>query len=408
MTQQTPDQDERRVDPAAVTTSPDDAGSSAADVPEAAVASGRRWLPRARRARIAAACVVALVLVSGTGLVWLQSGRSILGTHAGEGVLAFLPDWLPDDVAFRYPGRDVTVYELNQHVEMLRALYGIEPRAKAQLRDTFRRDAAKSYAVSLELDRAARDAGITIADKQARDALGKIVAEKLGEGPQAYPEFIRTLADKGTSEQVVLQEVKRRLAMGRLFNQVVADVGEVTDAQVEAAFEKRRGSLGTPQLRRIANIVVRTEDAAKSVVTDVRSGTAFADAARAHSLDASTKDDGGDLGELNKEQLEPGYGDAAFAAAKGAVFGPVRTQHGWNVGLVRAVIPSQPAEFAAVADDLRQALQDEAYLQRWRSWLKGMITSAGVRYAEEYRPADPDAPPDVTPDRPGAPTEPPR
>ncbi|MGH3451302.1 MAG: hypothetical protein ACRDQW_11380 [Haloechinothrix sp.] len=47
--------------------------------------------------------------------------------------------------------------------------------------------------------------------------------------------------------------------------------------------------------------------------------------------------------------------------------------------------------------------QAEASLAAWRSWLGKRIADADVRYADAYRPTDPDAPPETAPTDPAAP-----
>lgn len=362
---------------------------------------GRLWRAWSRRTRIVVAVVTALLLAGAAGTGWLSSGRSIAGLHAGEGVLSFLPAWLPDGVAFRYGDHDVPIEELDRHVQMLRALYGVQAPHGKRL-DRFRRDVAKSYAVSLILDDAAADHDIQVADKQARDTLTRFVGERLGAGPDAYSRFIATLADSGTSERVVLEELKRRLAMTRLFDTVTRDVGEPSDQDVRAAFDARQDHLATPERRRISNIVVQTKDDAAQVLRELEGGASFADVAARSSLDGSTRDKGGDLGTLSRDELEPDFADAAFAADAGEPFGPVRTQHGWNVGKVARVVPGAPARFDAIKDELRQELASERALTEWRAWLRAAIADADVRYADDYRPADPAAPPDTSPTEPGS------
>lgn len=351
---------------------------------------------RPRRRKVIAALLALLLACAGV-FAWLQSGRAILGTHAGEGILSFLPGWLPDDVAFRYGDREVTVDELDRHVELLRALYGVQPPKGDKRMAAFKRDVAKSYAVSLILDDAAQRRGIEVADKQARDTLSRFVTERLGPGPEAYRQFISTLTDSGTSERVVLAELKRRLAMTQLFETITGGIAEPSDEAVRQAFTAREKDLAQPETRRLSNIVVETKDDAEQVLRELSGGASFADLAARSSLDASTRDSGGDLGAVSRADLEQAYGTAAFATGEGERFGPVRTQHGWNVGTVERIVPAEPARFDAIREDLRQQLASEKALVRWREWLRQVIADASVRYADEYRPGDPAAPPDTSP-----------
>jgi len=362
-------------------------------------------MPRSNRLR-AVLVVVLVVLLAGTGgFFWLKAGKSILGLQSGEGVLSFLPTWLPENVAFQYGDRDVSVDELNSELDTLRALYGVQVPTDGNQLAAFRKDAAKAYAVSLILDRAAADNGIVIADKTARDTMSRFVQEKLGNGADAYSKFVAALGDQGTTEQAVIDELKRRLAMAQLFDKITAGLPAVTDQDVQAAFAQRKNSLGTPEKRQIANIVVASKDDADRALAAIRSGTPFATEAQRVSLDGSTRDKGGDLGAVSRDQLEQAYGDVAFAATPGQPFGPVQNRYGWNIGQVGQVTPPVPADLAQVKEPLRQELTVERALEKWRSWLGDQIKNAHVRYADEYRPADPDAAPGDVPTQAGIPQE---
>ncbi|SNR82326.1 peptidyl-prolyl cis-trans isomerase C [Haloechinothrix alba] len=367
-----------------------------------------RW-PRARGGRAAVAAALVVALLATGGYFWLQSGRAVFGTYAGEGVLSFVPAWLPDDVAFRYGENLVTEEELDEHTDMLRSLYGISAPSDGEERQQFDKDVAKSYAVSLVLQRAAQQREISVPDKQARDTLTRFVSDRLGEGPEAYNQFIQSLSEQGTSEEVVLDELKRRLLIAELSDAVAGDVGKVTDQEVEKAFDERKEELGTPERRAISNIVVGTEDEAERVLEQVRSGTPFAEVAREVSLDGSTRDDGGDLGTVSERQLEESYAQVAFEAEQGELFGPVKNQHGWNVGRVDEIHSPEPAEFDEIKDQLAQQLRTEAALEKWRSWLGERIAEADIVYADEYRPEEPEALPTMPPTSPsisnGEPTQ---
>lgn len=348
--------------------------------------AGRFRLPRTRRARIVLAIVLLLVGGAGTGgYVWWAAGQ------------------LPDDAAFRVGDRVVNADELSQVTDTWRALYGVQPPKDSGPLDRFRRDAAKAHAVSLILDKAVQERGIVIADKTARDTLSRFITQQFGEGAQARDQFVQALGNAGTSEQDVLDEVKKQLAMAQLFDAVTKDVAQVTDQDVRDAFASRKDELGTPERRQLNNIVIRTKEEADQVVADLRDGASFEALARQRSIDSATRDKGGDLGARTRRQLQPDYAQAAFATAAGEVFGPVQNQFGWNVGKVVEIMPPVAPEFEQVREQLKQQLQLEKSLQTWRDWLADRIRDADVQYSDDYRPADPDAPPSVRPGQPAMP-----
>lgn len=334
-----------------------------------------------RHRRLVIAVVIALVAAVGGGYYWYSSSV------------------LPDGVAFRLGEHDVTVDDLDRQTDTLRALYGVQAPADPAKLDTFRRDVAKSTAVAMILDRAASDRNVVVADKTAQDTLGRFIAQQYGSGADARDKFIQALGTVGTTELSVLTEVKRQLAVNQLFEQIAAGM-TVSDPDVEKAFPTHKDGLGTPERRDLRNIVVSSQAEADQIAGDLKNGAAFETIAGQRSLDGSTKANDGSLGVVAANQLDKAYADAAFAAPANSVFGPVQTQHGWNVGKVGQVMAPVPAVYDQVKDKLKQQLQLEGQLSKWREWLASSITGASVEYADGYRPADPDAPPQG---QPGAP-----
>jgi len=295
---------------------------------------------------------------------------------------------VPEDAAFVYGDTVVTKSDLDKRIDALQALYGIAEPKGAKQRDTFRRTAAKAYAVTLILDDQAERLDIKISEKKARDLLDRYIDAQFGN----RDEFVRVLGNVGTSERAVLAEIRRQAATMEMRRKIVGKV-TVNDAALRTAFDRRKADLAVPEQRRLQNIVVPTKSEADSVAARLRAGESVADLAAEVSIDAASSKSGGDLGLLSRDQLEAPVGRAAFGAGKGQVYGPVKGEHGWNVGVVAEIRAPQPADFAVMGETFRAQLIQEQENARWTTWLTKVIRAANVHYAKAYRPADPDAPP---------------
>lgn len=319
---------------------------------------------------------------------------AVVGGVVVGGVAFAHRDDLPADAVFRYAGTTVTRDELHQRVEVLSALYGLRAPSDPTRLDTFNRDAAKSMAVGMVLKGATADRSIVISDKQARDQLAKLIDQQLTGGQQQFTDF---LASSGISENDVLDEIKQQLATSDLAQQVTADVPPVTAAMAKQTYDSRRADMVSPQERHLLNIVVASKADAERVLRYARQGTAFAVLAATWSRDGSTKEHGGDLGTVAASDLDATYATAAFAAPAGGLFGPVRTQYGWNVGKVVGITPSAPVSFAKMRASLEAALRSKEQIDAWTAYLGGLLKDAHVQYADAYRPADPTALPSGVP-----------
>lgn len=317
---------------------------------------------------LSVAGVLAVVIAIVVGLAWRPWASEV-----------------PGDAAFVVGDRAVTVTELDRRNESLRALYGVQEPSDEAERAVFRRQAAKSMAVGIVLDRAADEASVQVPDEQVDSTLRSFLDAQFDGDRQA---FLDALANVGTSEDDVRDEIRRQLRLRELLAEVAGDVVIGAD-DLERAFQERQQELATPERRRVRNIVVATRQGAVRVRRQLDAGTDVAPLARRVSIDAATRDRGGDLGEVTRDVLVPAVGAAVFDAGLGKPYGPVQGPQGWNVGVVTEVSPRLPATLARVGDDLRATLEAEESQRRWSAWLEEELRAAEIEYADAYRPEDP-------------------
>jgi len=343
--------------------------------------------PRRRKGRILLVVALLLLASAGTGgFVWWKSTT------------------LPDGAAFAVGDRVVMESELQRRMETMRALYGVEAPAGAPERmDDYRRAAAKSYAVAMVLTDKADEMDVSTSDTAARATLDGYISRQFGPGRRGRGGFVTALGNVGASEDDVLAEIKQQLAVSKLFEHITRDV-TVSEPELRESFSEFQDRLGVPEQRWLRNIVVDSRERAAELVSRLEDGADFATLAGQYSLDGSTRDTGGVLGLVAKSELEPRYGKAAFGATDGAVYGPVQTQRGWNVGLVDAIKPGAPARYDEVKEQLRTLVKYDEQLSRWQQWLADALQAAEVRYADAYRPDDPlSVPTNVRPSGPPSP-----
>lgn len=332
-----------------------------------------------------AALVVAAALVAGASAV------ALVGDD----------DCPPPGAALEVRGRVITVEELERRVEVRRALYGEQPAREGQGASAYRRDVAKAVAAGVIVEEEVDGRDLQAAENEVRDALERFIAERFPEGGRAR--FVEALGNEGVSEADVLAQFRRLLETRRLF-EAVTEAVKVTDAEVEQAFVERKEELAVPERRRLSHLVVASKEEARAALARLQGGEPFGAVATSVSLDAATKAEGGALGVLPADELDPPFGEAAFSAVPGQPFGPVRTGLGWHVGLVEEVFPRRPVTLEEVRESLRKQLLDKERRAVWRKYLEREIAAADACYATRFRPADPDSPPaEISPGTPAGP-----
>lgn len=165
----------------------------------------------------------------------------------------------------------------------------------------------------------------------------------------------------------------RKIVTLAITPQTVADPSKVSDADAKALYERIKGDrFGTPEKRELQQIVVPTEDEAKALIQNIKSGKTFEEAAAGRGL-AKTDIE---LGTVTRSSLvDTAVADAAFATPAGQVSEPIKGRFGWalvrvvsvtggNVRPYEEVAPLVKQEAAVSAargrvQEIRDAIEDE-------------------------------------------------
>ena len=197
--------------------------------------------------------------------------------------------------------------------------------------------------------------------KLAEDDVGNNLPPMPGEAKRDYLISYLTdvmLAAKAAEDKKIGEgdSFKRRLAFLRnklLMEQWLQSEGKsaVTDAALHKVYDDAVKQMGQEQEVRARHILVETEDEAKAVQNQIKSGSDFAELAKQKSKDPGGSE-GGDLGYFSKEQMVPEFANAAFTLENGQVSDPVKSQFGWHIIKVEDKRQKQVPEFDKVKDQI--------------------------------------------------------
>lgn len=178
------------------------------------------------------------------------------------------------------------------------------------------------------------------------------------------------------------------------------EVEEVTDEDVQAYYDE---NLATYENQVCAShVLVETEEEAQAVLDELNGGGDLATIAAEQSIDTGSGANGGDLGCASPDQYVEPFAAAVTDGAIGEYLGPVQTDFGYHVILVRS---RGTTPFEDVEADIRAQLEGEAASAQgaaFGTWLQEVVSEAEVtvnsRYgtwnAEEGRVVPPEAPAD--------------
>ena len=253
----------------------------------------------------------------------------------------------------------------------------------------------------LAIPAAAQDASTVVATVDGTEiTLGHMIAlrEQL---PAQYQSLPDDVLFKGILDQLVQQtalaqsvgepKLKDRLALendrrGYLSGVALQGVvsAAVTDEALQKAYEAKFKDAAPQMEYSAAHILVASEEAANDLKAQLEGGADFAELAKANSTDTGSGAMGGDLGWFGLGMMVKPFEDAVVAAEVGKVVGPVQSQFGYHLILVKE---SRVAE-APSLDDMRDDLAAEIEQAAVQTHIEELTATAEVtRPGEGLDPA---------------------
>lgn len=123
-----------------------------------------------------------------------------------------------------------------------------------------------------------------------------------------------------------------------------------TEAEIADAYKKAAARYAATEKRGVRQLVVLDQATANKIAGEVKGGKSLTDAAKAAGLEP-TNFDGIQKPELAR-QTTAAIADAAFAAAQGALVGPIKSQLGWHILVVEKIEKIAAKSLAQAHDEL--------------------------------------------------------
>lgn len=183
----------------------------------------------------------------------------------------------------------------------------------------------------------------------------------------------QSLAGKVAKRDVLAIENDNRGYLSNVALQAVISVA-VTDAALQAAYDARFKDAKPGTEYSAAHILVEAEAKAVDLKKQLDGGADFAALAKANSTDTGSGANGGDLGWFGLGAMVKPFEEAVVAATVGKVAGPVKSDFGWHLILVKETrAASQPT-----LDDLRDELATEIEQKAVEAHLKTLTDAAKI------------------------------
>ena len=233
---------------------------------------------------------------------------------------------------------------------------------------------------------AAAESELNVTDEE----VDKAVTEVKKGNKLTDAQLAEALQAQGYSMAGYRKDVHRQILRLRAVNVLVRPRVTVSDEDVKEAYEKQQRKAGAVTEVRVAHILIslpanasaEEKAAARRRATELleraKGGEDFAKLALGSSEDASTKDQGGDLGWFKRGELPTEWETQLFVADKGDVRGPIEGPRGLHVFKVVDAKKDSIKPFDEVKDKLRNDMYADQMEKQTKVWLEELRRKAHI------------------------------
>jgi len=219
--------------------------------------------------------------------------------------------------------------------------------------------------------------GVKVSDQEVKNRLAeeKQRAFPGKKGEARYKQFLKT---SGMSEEDILFRFKLETLQQKLTQKVTEKESKVTDKDVEEYYAKNKKRFAQPERRDLNVVLTKSAAKAKQAKSAINGGGNFKAVSKKYSIDEASKQQGGKLPDVAEGQQEKAFNDAIFAAKKGSLQGPIKTQFGFYVFEVTKVTPASQQSLESSHETIKNLLKS----QRQQKSLDKFIKSFRKRYKD--------------------------
>lgn len=164
--------------------------------------------------------------------------------------------------------------------------------------------------------------------------------------------------DLSTRHKATLENEQRGYISGVAIQRIVE--AAVTDEALQAAYDARFKDAAPQTEYNAAHILVETAEEAEKLKAELAAGADFAELAKAHSTDTGSGAAGGDLGWFGLGVMVQPFEEAVVAAKIGEVAGPVQSNFGYHLILVKETRVAEQPTLEMMRDELAAEIENAA------------------------------------------------
>ncbi len=201
-------------------------------------------------------------------------------------------------------------------------------------------------------------------------------------------EALHRKVDKEADVKDLIEVARKKILIAKLVENEVDGKIQLDSQDVAKYYEFHKEEFMTPLLLRASHILVKTQEEADSLKSQLDAGGDFEELARQHSVD-TTAPRGGDLGFFQKGQFVPEFEEAVFALKKGEVSAPIKTAFGYHIIRLNDRAEPRLRELKSVKNMVEERLVNEKRASKFKALIEKLRGNVKIDIDEKNLEAIP-------------------
>jgi parvulin-like peptidyl-prolyl isomerase len=249
--------------------------------------------------------------------------------------------------------------------------------------ETLKSTLLKGLVQQAQWEQAGAAMGVRVSDKEIDTRLDAL-KQQYFKGDE--DKFKAELDKQGLTVEQLREQLRARILSDKIYSAVIKKV-KVTDAKIKAYYDNHKAQYLQPESREVRHILVKKESLADELYAKLKNGADFAQLARKYTQDEASKADGGNFTAYKGKTVEP-FDKFVFAAKKGDLSTPIKTEFGWHlIEVLSEVKPAASQPLAEAKDTISSTLLQQEQNQALKAWVNDAQSKYEVTYAPGYAPA---------------------
>jgi len=217
--------------------------------------------------------------------------------------------------------------------------------------------------------------GVTVSEDEVQRRYQEVVEQNFS----SEQELLQALQMYNMTKDDLMDNIKKELIVRKVLGEDV----KVTEEDMKKYFEENKERFAQREQVKVQHILLKNEEDAEAVLAEINNGADFAELAKEKSIDPGSKDKGGDLGYVTRNDVVPEFADAAFSLAPGEISGAVKTDYGYHIIKVLDKKPAREPDYETSKDKIRDILIEQAVQEKAPQWMSDLKSRAKIEYKTE-------------------------